>query len=226
MSTYETPDHFSSTTSWRARVRFVRDLAPKGMGVFMAPHRSMVLRLSEKLYRHTPLMLAVVAVAWGAIALSLWPEVPSLGLFMWSALVAAAWGALVAQWRRSVRPMLRPGSEPAWAFEHVSNLWLLNLALASGIVLIFPEASLTHQRALCFILVSAGVFSAVLSSSSVRAIAAVLGPSIGVVAGALIVRGSLGLAAAVALAGGIAVLATLGLHQLAAESVRRDVEAA
>jgi hypothetical protein len=220
----DTPDHYSSTTSWRARVRFVRDLAPQGMGVFMAPHRSMLLRLSDGLYARTPLVLATVAVAWGAAALSLWPAVSIYGMAAWSLLVGAAWVALALQWHRAERPMLRPGASLSWAHEHVSSLWLLFLALASGIVLVYPDASLAHQRALCLILAGAGIFSAILQATSIRALAAVLGPTIGLVSAGLIFKGATPLAASVSLAGGIAVLAALGLFKLAADRARRDVE--
>jgi len=224
MSIMDTPDHYSSTTSWRARVRFVQDLAPKGMGIFMAPQRSMLLRLSDRLYARTPLVLMAVAIAWGAAALSLWPAVSIYGMVFWSLLVGAAWVALALQWRRAERPMLRPGASTAWAYEHVSSLWLLFLALASGIVLVFPDASLAHQRALCMILAGVGIFSALLQATSIRALAAVLGPTIGLVAIGLIVQGATPLAASVSLAGGIATLATLGLFKLSADSARRDVE--
>ncbi len=226
MSTLEAPDHFSSTTSWRARVRFVRDLAPKGMGVFMAPQRSMVLRLSDLLYRRTPLTLGAVAIAWGSAVLTLWPVVSVLGLVLWSALVAAAWVFLAVQWWRADRPMLRPGGAPFWANEHVSSLWILYLAMASAIIFVFPVDSATHQPALCLILVGLGVVSAVLSSSSIRALAAVLGPTIGLVAIVLMLRGNIELAASVALAGGVCVLGTVGLFKLAADHARRDVETA
>ena len=224
MSTIEVPDHFSSTTTWRARVRFVQDLAPKGMGIFMAPQRSMVLRLADTLYQRTPLLLAVIAVVWSAAALMLWPAVSFWGLALWSALVIAAWGFLLSHWLRSDRPMLRPGASTSWSYEHVSNLWILFLALSSGIVLVFPEGSDTHQQALCLLLVGAGVLSAVFSFTSVRALAAILGPTIGIVAITLILRGYLELAASVSLAGGITVLVALGLYQLAAEGAKRDVE--
>ncbi len=224
MSTIDAPDRFSSTMSWRARVRFVRDLAPKGVGVFMAPHRSVLLRLSDNLYLGTPLVLGAVAVAWAAAVLSLWPVVSIVGMVLWSALVATAWSVLAFQWHRTERPMLRPGASSFWVHEHVSGLWLLFLALSSGIVLVFPADSLAHQRALAIILASAGILSALFSVTSVRAMAATLGPAIGLVAVALILRGAVPLAAAVSLAGGIAVLTGLGLFQLFADHARRDVE--
>jgi len=224
MSTLEAPDHFSSTTSWRARVRFVRDLAPRGMDVFMAPQRSMLLRLSDSLYMRTPVLLAAVAIAWGASALSLWPAVSIIGLIVWSGLVGAAWVALALLWHRTERPMLRPGASTSWAYEHVSGLWLLFLAFASGILLVYPDGSQAHLRALCLILASVGILSALLSSTSVRALAAILGPTIGFVALVLIFRGATELAASVSLAGGSTVLVALGLFQLSADSARRDVE--
>jgi len=224
MSTIDSSDFDRSTTSWRARVRLVRDLAPRGMGIFMAPQRSMLLRLTDRLYLRTPLVLAVTAIAWGAAALSLWPAVSPVGLVLWSLLVGAAWVALALLWRRTERPMLRPGASTNWTFQHVSGLWLLFLALASGIVLIYPGDSLAHLRALCLIIAGAGILCAFLQASSVRALAAVLGPTIGLVAVALIWRGATPLAASVSLAGGITVLAALGLFKLSADWARRDVE--
>ncbi len=227
MSTFDAPEHFDANTpTWRARVRFVRDLAPSGMGVFMAPQRSMALRLSEHLYGRTPLVLIAVAIAWGITALALWPVVSVWGLILWSTLVAVTWGGLGAQWWRAQRPMLRPGASSSWRDVHVSNLWFLFLALASGILLIFPDTSPTHLQALCLILVSTGIVAGILSSTSVKALAAVLGPSIGMVSGVLILRGAHDLAASVALAGGLSVLCGLGLYHLAADKARRDVERA
>ena len=120
--------------------------------------------------------------------------------------------------------MLRPGAAPSWEFGHVSWLWLLFLAFSSGIFLVYPSSSPPHQEALCLVLAIAGISAAVFSSSSVRALAACLGPTIGLVTVTMIVRGATEQAAAVALAGGISVLVTLGLFQLFSEAARRDVE--
>lgn len=224
MSTIESPDRFSSSTSWRARVRFVRDLAPRGLDVFMAPERSMRLRLCDSLYTRTPMVLTVVALAWGAAALSLWPAVSSLGFAVWTLLVGGAFGYVALLWHRTERPMLRPGASSSWEYEHVSALWLLFLAFASAAVLLWPAGSLAHLQALSLIVSGAGILAGLLVATSIRALAAVLGPTIGLVALLLIYRGATPLAAAVSLSGGIAVLAGMGLHQLAADHARRDVE--
>jgi len=224
MSTMDAPDRYGSNANWRARVRFVRDLAPQGIGVFMAPQRSMLLRMTDSLYLRTPVVPTVVAIAWGAAALSLWPVVSIFGLGAWTVLLAGAWLALAAQWRRTDRPMLRPGASSFWVYEHVSSLWLLFLALASGIVLVYPTSSPAHIQALAVILAGAGILSALLSSTSIRAMAATLGPAIGLVAAVLIFRGVLPVAATISLAGGVAVLLGLGLFQLSADRARRDVE--
>ncbi len=225
MSSLETPEPFGANTpSWRARVRFVRDLAPSGMGVFMAPQRSVVLRQWEVLYSRTPLVLAAVALAWIITALALWPEVSPFGMIAWTVLVGAAWLSLALQWRRSHRPMLRPGAASFWTGLHVANLWLLFLALTSGIVLIFPDASLTHQIALCMILIGTAFVATLFSSATAQAMAAVLGPTIGLLTGVLLTRGAMELAASVALAGGLLVVLGLGVHHLSADKARREVE--
>jgi len=226
MSTLEPSELFDANTpSWRARVRFVRDLAPSGMGVFMAPQRSVALRQSEILYGRTPFVLVAVAISWVVIALALWPEVSPFGMLAWTGLVAAAWVGLTLQWVRANRPMLRPGAAGFWTGLHVANLWLLFLALASAILLIFPGASETHQMALCLTLVATGLISAIFSSATVQALAAVLGPMVGVLAAGLVLRGSMELAASVALAGGLSVALGLGLYHLTADKARRQVEA-
>jgi len=226
MSTLQAPELFDANTpTWRARVRFVRDLAPAGMGIYMAPQRSVDLRQTDILYSRTPIVLIAIAIAWCVAALALWPVVSVFGLVAWTGLLGTAWYGMAAARLRAQRPMLRPGAASSWSDVHVGHLWLLFLAFASGIILVFPTESLTHQRALCLILVSSGMVAALFSSASIKALAAVLGPTIGLVTGVLILRGNAELGASVALAGGLSVLAGLGLYSLAADRARREVEA-
>lgn len=226
MSTLDAADHFVSTTSWRARVRFVADLAPRGMAQLMAPDRAAALRLTDTIYRRTPIVLASVVVGWAFAVLTLWPAVHIVGLVLWTALLGAAWVGTAVNWWKADRPMLRPGAAPFWDMQHTADLWMLFLALASGMVLIYPAASSAHIEALCLTICGIGIASAIFTSSSLRGLAAVLGPSTGLVAVVLIFRGELELAAAVSLAGGITVLLALGLFQIGAEAARRDVETA
>ncbi len=227
MSTLDISDSFSPTTpSWRARVRFVRDLAPAGAGIFMAPDRSMALRLNDHLYVRAPYLLAVVPIAWVAALLLLLPAVSLVGFVVWTVLLAGAWGLLTAGLVSAPRPMHRPGAASAWASEHIANLWLLSLAMGIGILLLFPDTGVSHQRALCLTLISAGSALALFSSSSIRGLAATLGPTIGLPTLILIIRGELDLAAFMALAGGIAVLVGLVLFHVTADHARHDVESA
>lgn len=227
MTIVETSDLFShSNPSWRARFRFVRDLAPAGAGIFMAPDRSMLLRLHDHLYMRAPLVLVAVIGAWAAVALMLWPVISLAGFAFWTLLLAAS-GFLVFNSRISApRPMRRPGASASWANEYITNLWLLYLALGAGALLVFPEGSPTHQQALSLILISAGVAGGLFASSSLRGMAATLGPTMGLPAVILIVKGHFDLAAPLALAGAIAVMSGIVIFHLTSAQARNDVETA
>lgn len=227
MSTLDISDSFSPTTpSWRARVRFVRDLAPAGAGVFMAPDRSMVLRLNDHLYTRALATLAVVPIAWVAALLMLAPVVSPLGFVSWSLLLTGSMGLVLMGRLNAPRPMHRPGAASAWASDYIANLWVLSLALGVGVLLVYPETMASHQRALCLILISVGSAMALMSSSSVRGLAATLGPTIGLPTLILMARGLFDLAAFMALAGGIAVLVGLVIFHITADRARNDVESA
>ncbi len=227
MSTIDFSETFGPTTpTWRARVRFVRDLAPAGLGIFMAPDRSMVLRLNDHLYVRAPFLLAVVPIAWAAVLLMLWPVISPVGFAVWTLLLAGSWGLVLMGRLNGSRPMHRPGAATAWASEHIFKLWLLFLALGISALLLSPEAGFSHQRVLCLILIGAGAAGALFSSSSVRGLAATLGPTIGLPTMILIAKGQLDLAAFMALTGGIVVLAGLAVFHLSNERARHDVESA
>lgn len=225
-TTYSTDLVGQSNPSWRARFRFVRDLAPAGGGIFMAPDRSMVLRLFDHLYMRAPMIGATVVIAWFAVALLLWPVISIIGFAVWTSLLGAALALFTMGRMNAPRPMRRPGAASAWANEHITNLWLLFLALGSASLLVFPDASVTHQQVLFLTLVCAGGAGALFSSSSVRGLAATLAPTMGLPAVILIVRGQFDLAAPVALAGGIAVLAGIVIFHLTSAQARNDVETA